>query len=197
MSIITSLLETKKLDSRMVDWLKASLEIDYSAIVLGEPSDRVQIVNLLKALGENDFKVYDIKSAHTLIGILEDELPFNEYDRVHVNLDVDAIKRPYFDALFSRKIRGIAESGAPDLKSLVSTLENKGVIRAKLLNNFFMQVARGGIVDKIGEVVDVEPSTNELATCTVFEYSAGAENWVHSGTSYILQKANVKYKDLG
>jgi hypothetical protein len=190
-----SLLDANKINKKIANWLNVSLDANYSAIVLGEPSDRVQIVKMLKAI--TGHKVYDIRSAHTLIGILEDETPFKEYDRVHVNLDVDVIKRPYFDALFSRKIRGIAESAAPDLKTLVFALENKGVTRVKLLNNFFMQVAPGGLVDKIGEVVDVGPASNELATCKVFEYFAENKDWVYSGTSHILQKANVKYEDLG
>ncbi|MCX6774550.1 MAG: hypothetical protein NTY99_00470 [DPANN group archaeon] len=190
-----SLLDANKIDKKIANWLNVSLDANYSAIVLGEPSDRAQIVKMLKAI--TGHKVYDIRSAHTLIGILEDETPFKAYDRVHVNLDVDVTKRPYFDAIFSRKIRGIAESAAPDFKTLVSVLENAGVARGKLLNNFYMQIAHGGIVDKVAEVVDIEPATNELGLCTVFEYSAENKNWVYSGTSYILQKANIKYADLG
>jgi len=194
--IVKSLLDEKKLDQRVLDWLSVGLGANYSIIILGAPSARAPFVELFKEMmPEPEANIYNVKSAHTLIGILEDETPFRENDIVHINLDVDALQRPYFDALYSKKICGIAESAAENLASLVGILEHQGVDRRKLTNNFVVQLDSNGIVNKIAEIVSVVPDTDELATCTVFTYSN--DNWVYSGNSYVLEKTGIKYKDLG
>ena len=193
--VAKSLFDDKKLDHRVFDWLCVGLGANYSAIILGAPSARAPFVELFKEMMPGpEANVYNIKSEHTLIGILEDETPFRDSDIVHVNLDVDALQRPYFDALFGKKILGIAESSAENLASLVGILD-KQVTRGKLTNNFVVQLDSNGIVNKISEIVHVDPNTKELATCTVFTYFNDA--WVYSGDSYVLEKTGIKYENLG
>jgi hypothetical protein len=155
-----------------IAYLDIILENRMNILVAGPYDARKHVIPAVKELVSQYGRIFNIRTAGTLNGILcGDETPFEQKDTVVVNLDQPDKKlaKAYIKLMNTERIKGIAEISGETPKKVVNTLETYNGLKRKMISDIDVLLLTGTNnkdvrVMNIIEVLGIESETKDVIT---------------------------------